>query len=91
MNTEIEAVKVFEIGEEEWIAAHSRGEAIELYTRLTGIDPFAEGQDVTELGPAEMERLMYRDDDGRRPFARQLEALVAAGETFPQWFATGNA
>jgi hypothetical protein len=85
-------VGIFEFGDEEWVAAGTQQEAVDYFTKETGLDPAVEGIEVRRLDDATMARLQFRDDDGTvRTFAAQLARLMRAGQEFPIYFASGNA
>lgn len=91
-------IKVYEVAEDEWIAAESEEAATAFYKELVGEATYAEvfeefGEPV-ELSAECMQHLKFTDDEVSPPrkmtFAERLAELVAEADDFPQFFATGN-
>jgi hypothetical protein len=93
----IAEIKVFEVSEDEWIAAESAESASEFYRELVGQETYDEvtqefGSPM-ELTPAMLDRLRFVDEETNRTltFAQRLTELLASeNQTYPQFFATGN-
>lgn len=88
--------KVYAIGDVDWWVAYSASEAIEDYTRVTGLSR-AEALDddspealPEKATPLDLERLVFFDDTDRRSFAEELDLRISHGEKFPQMFATSE-
>jgi hypothetical protein len=82
-------IKVFQINDCDWVAAQSMDEAKSFY--LTQMNPDEDFSDSCELTPEDMDRVRFHDED--KPdevvsFRQQLDAMIAAGEIFPQFFAS---
>lgn len=91
-------VKVFEVAEDEWIAAETADEAAAFYKTLVSQATYEEvlqefGEPV-ELTPEQLSRLKFTDDEVQPPrrmtFAERLAEICAADPRLPQFFATGN-
>jgi hypothetical protein len=90
-------IKVFKLNDYEWWAAASLAEAIADWKQWTGFgdEEAAENlDDPRELSDEEMDRLQFahtEEDDTpyrKQSFRAELAEQIAAGETFPGFFAT---
>ena len=88
-------VKVFEVAEDEWIAAENAEQAAAFYKRMVSEATYREileefGQPV-ELTPEIMAKLRWCDHDMEPPhcvsFAERLNEVIAENNPFPQYFA----
>ena len=88
-------IKVFEVAEDEWIAAENLTSAIEYYKDMVGDDTYEElreefGEPV-ELNNEQLKKMISHDEDsGEMSFFDRLALLLAETADFPQFFATGN-
>jgi len=89
-------IKIFEVAEDEWIAAESAEDATAFYKHLAGEATYEEireefGEPV-ELSPEVLARLRWCDHDVEPPhcvtFAERLTEVLAENGTFPQAFAS---
>jgi hypothetical protein len=91
-------IKVFEVSEDEWIAAETPEAAAAFYRKLVGEATYQEvteefGEPV-ELSPEVLAHLKFSDDEvppNVRTFGTRLQELTDnPNEEFPQFFATVN-
>ena len=81
-------IKVFEVAEDEWIAAENPTSAIEYYKDMVGDDTYKE---PVELNNEQLKKMIFHDEDsGEMSFFDRLALLLAETADFPQFFATGN-
>lgn len=85
-------IKVFSMNDCDWMAGETleacKAEYLRMYTGETGEDAF---EDPGEVPADKMAKLRYRDDDDgavSRSFKEELDRRVAAGQPFPQFFAS---
>jgi hypothetical protein len=92
----IKVIKIFEVSEDEWIAAETVEEAAAFYKQLVSpatykevLEEFGEPQ---ELLPVRLHQLRFTDDETGAvvSFSTRLHQLTEGKEKFPQFFATGN-
>jgi hypothetical protein len=93
-------IKVFEVSEDEWVAAESAEQAAAYYKQLVGQVAYDETTeewgDPVELSDEILNRLKWTDDEVMPArtitFAERLAEICAttAPARFPQYFATGN-
>jgi hypothetical protein len=86
-------IKIFEMNDCDWMAATTLEEAVEEYkASLDG--EFDEADPPRELTAYEMELLRFRetgpDDEPleKKSFRAKLDEMIAAGESFPCFFAS---
>lgn len=85
------SIKVFRINECDWMAAETLEAAIASHTNITGHECEDEGccDGPRELTDAEMDTFIFADEDGsHRTFREELDRQIAAGVTFPAFFAS---
>lgn len=88
-------IRVFEVAEDEWIAAETDESAVECYKQLAGADTYDEISEEfgapVELTEEQMKRIMFHGEgEGPVSFFDQLAKLMSETADFPQFFATGN-
>ena len=89
-------IKVFEVAEEEWIAAENVASAVEFYKDLVGDDAYEElvdeFGDPVELNDEQLKRFTFHDEESSESmsFFDRLAQLMSESAEFPQFFATGN-
>lgn len=94
-------IKVFAMNDCDWVAAETAEDAVALYMKETGLsrEEALEGKDqpdeMTEAQMLEEKFLAYEEDDEGDPlspttrtFREELDRRLAAGETFPCFFAS---
>ncbi len=81
-------VKIFRMDDCMWYAAESLEAAVAGYE--ADHDCLPPDDDANEVSDADMDRLQFVDEDGvtRRSFREELTRRVAAGDVFPQIFAS---
>ncbi len=92
------SVRVFEVAEDEWIAAESAESAAEFYRELVGAETYTEVTEEfsapLELTQALLNKMRFTDDETTPPrtitFAERLAELSASAQSYPCFFATGN-
>lgn len=84
-----EPIRVFALDDVEWWAGRSLEECLAAARELCGQDCYSEPGDMGEVSGEAMQKMMFHDEDGTvRPFAQELQRRIAAGEQFPQHFAS---
>lgn len=85
----VSTIKVFALDDTEWWVGESLEACLAEARRQYGDECYTDAERCQhEVSEAEMQRLIFVDDDGAgRTFAEELARRVAAGETFPQLFA----
>lgn len=86
-------IKVFKMNDCDWMAAKTITEAKKAYLELVvlgSLDDDEAFDDPSELGPKAMAHFRYHDTDQNtsRSFQDELEARIARGVVFPEYFAT---
>lgn len=87
-------IHVFEVSEDEYFAAGSEEDAVECAVRAWGRKTYADSR--REFGPpsqiddSELPKIPFNDDGKRMTFREKLDQMIAAGEKFPTYFASGN-
>ncbi len=89
-------IKVFKVGECDWIAAENPKDALKHWQETMGYsddDIEIDGYEAEELSPDEMTTFMHHGDDGERrnnpiSFKEELENNLKEGVEFPCLFAT---
>ena len=89
-------IKIFEVAEDEWVAAETPEQAANFYRHLVSESTYTEileefGQPV-EVTPEQMSRMKWCDHDADPPhcvtFADRLNELLTESGRFPQAFAS---
>jgi hypothetical protein len=88
----VKDVKVYKVGDCDWIAARSAQEAM-AFAEANVLDEFHGISDAVELTDEQMHRLKHCGDDGinrnnPRTFAEELAADLAEGVAVPYHFAS---
>ena len=82
-------VKVFRLDDYEWWAGYSLQQCIDAAHAEDGEDVMEYETESRELTPHEMDTLcLFYEDGSRRCFKFELDRRIAAGEQFPQLFAS---
>lgn len=87
------SIKIFAMNDCDWMAAETSEDAVREYKENFSGGDFDDSGPV-ELSDAEMDRLVFREDeeDGSTvediSFREKLNRMIAAGETFPCFFAS---
>ena len=87
-------VHIFEVSDDEYFAAATAAEAAECAIREWGQDTYEESTEEfggpTELDDSVLSEMPFNDDGRRTTFRVKLDRMIAAGEKFPTYFASGN-
>ena len=92
----MEQIKVYKVGECDWIAAENTDSAIEYFKEMLGYsddDLKEEEIEAVEMSTEQMQKLQHLGDEGMqgppypRSFQAELNALVSQGVEFPRLFA----
>lgn len=87
-------IHIFEVSDDEYFAATSAEEAVQCAIREWGIETYDETTEEfgapIELADSELCNLPFNDDGKRVTFRAKLDQIIAAGEKFPTYFASGN-
>ena len=86
------SIKIFALDDCTWWAAETADEAVDDYTKETGqpvVDEYPEELDDEAMGGHTFHDSEFNNDSEREwTFRDELDAQVAAGQTFPKMFAT---
>ena len=87
-------VHIFEVSDDEYFAATTAAEAVECAVHEWGQESYDETTEdfgaPVELADDGLAEISYNDDGVRKNFRSKLDELIATGETFPTYFASGN-
>lgn len=88
------AIKIFEVNDVDYIAADTKESALEEYSTITDVDDDTE---IRELSNEEMDNFKFIEDKytetvetSKKSFRMKLAEMVAAGEKFPIMFASSE-
>jgi len=76
---------IYKFGDDDWIAAANLDDAKACFAEIT--DPL-EDDDIELVSDVKMDRLkFFENNEPVRTFREELQRMISAGETFPQFFA----
>jgi hypothetical protein len=87
-------IHVFEVSDDEYFAATSAEEAmlcaIKAWGRKTYEESTEEFGGPMELDDTVLSEMPFNDDGHRTTFREKLDQMIAVGDKFPTYFASGN-
>ena len=82
-------MKVFRLNDYDWWVGSDLESVKKSYMEATGLPEDEAFDDAYELTEEEMNKLLYKDEDGsERTFKEQLNKMIAENQTFPTIFAS---